>query len=748
MSMNEEIARLKGSLFFKVDPSGLQRFLGMLKTAETAMAKTGKQADAFSARLNKAFGVKQNSAQRAKLDAEIRRSQDKELSTELKLSRLRRSQFATKLAEQKLTSAGTREQAFIQNSALKGQIASSILAAKQHRAQQESLKVDLGKQKLQAGLEQSKIREARLASILQLRQQRSIQLQQQQALYQNKFQRAEAALVAARERSIRLAERHQSSKLAAVVRESRAAARAEQVAGRYTMATERHEAWKARQAEPQGMGLGGFTIGLGAAGAALYGLVGAISYLGERVKQRQEGVVETQSFDNLFKGISKNQEIGKSYREAFIKAQNDNGSAIEVDTAKDFRTLAMNMAAAGKTQKQILDTWNTRQQAFTVAGNTRQDNQELNKQMGQMAADGTGAASDANIINNRMPMLVPYVVREFMKEHGIKDYAKGLAQYNKDLKGGKGVKSVWYEEGMRNLVADNAEALERNRNSVASQQQRADNQVYLQENKINSGEELTSAIADRIAATRDLTDAMAPLAKAAANFDAGLTAASTSLLQLTATFIRLGTGRGADGSEKSEAQQLQDRMSTNDLSVDTKMVGVGDYSKIDGGTQHQGGWIGELYNKLFKVKDYRASTPESRDTWKDVGFDQEHAPWSITPPALDLSRLNTKGLPDFNKHLEQLLSQSDPSNAVARLAARAAATASRAAPGSRGEMSSDEPPVRGGTVVSNTTNATNTTPTSVTNNVTVNVKTDADANEIAKVVTDKIFGEYQPKEVH
>ena len=507
------------------------------------------------------------------------------------------------------------------------------------------------------------------------------------------------------------------------------------------MATERHEAWKARQAEPQGMGLGGLTIGLGAAGAALYGLVGAIGYLGERIEKRQAGVVETQSFDNLFKGISKNQEIGKSYREAFIKAQNDNGSAIEVDTAKDFRTLAMNMAAAGKTQKQILDTWNTRQQAFTVAGNTRQDNQELNKQMGQMAADGTGAASDANIINNRMPMLVPYVIREFMKENGIKDYAKGLAQYNKDLKGGKGVKSVWYEEGMRHLVSDNAEALERNRNSVASQQQRADNQVYLNTNQINASDELSRTISERIQAERDLNMAMVPLQNTIATLEVGL-------IKLNTVILRLASGREADGSEKSETQQLQDRMSTNDLSVDTKMVGVGDYSKIDGGTQHQGGWIGELYNKLFNVKDYRANTPESRDTWKDVGFNQEHAPWSITPPALDLSRLNTGGLLNYGKRLEDLLSQSDPSNAVARLSAGAAATASRAAPGSRGEWVSDEPPVRngGGTVVNNTTNATNTTPTSVTNNVTVNVKTDADANEIAKVVTDKIFGEYLPKE--
>ena len=736
MSLQETIAVLTGKLVFEIDSGPLRRFTQMLASSQKQMAMMAKQADAFSVKLNKAFGVKQNGAQRTKLDTDLRRSLDKELSAELNLSRLKRSNIATQLASQKLVATGKREEVFLQGAALKQQVTSAVLAAKQYRAEQEALKVDLGKQRLQAGLEQSKLREARLADVLQRRQERTLQLQQQQALQQNKFQRAELALVAAKERGTRIAERHNLSKVASALRESRAATRAEQVAGRYTMATERHEAWKARQAEPQGMGLGGLTIGLGAAGAALYGLVGAIGYLGERIKQRQEGVVETQSFDNLFKGISKNQEIGKSYREAFIKAQNDNGSAIEVDTAKDFRTLAMNMAAAGKTQKQILDTWNTRQQAFAVAGTSREDNKELNKQMGQMAGDSTGSASDANIINDRMPMLTPYVVREYMKEHGIKDYAKGLAQYNKDLKGGKGVKSVWYEEGMRKLVGDNAEALERNRNSVASQQQRADNQVYLNTNQINASDELSRTISERIQAERDLNTAMVPLQNTIATLEVGL-------IKLNTVILRLASGREADGSEKTEARQLQDRMSTNDLSVDTKMVGVGDYSRIDVGTQHQGGWIGELYNKLFNVKDYRASTPESRDTWKDVGFDQEHAPWSIKPPALDLSRLNTGGMPNYGKRFEDLM-VSPFGKALA-----SSVNNDKSAPGSKVFMTADDVVSRNATVVNNNSvTNNNTTPTTITNNVTVHVATDADANEIAKVVTEKLFGSYNAKEVH
>ena len=68
-----------------------------------------------------------------------------------------------------------------------------------------------------------------------------------------------------------------------------------------------------------------------------------------------------------------------------------------------------------------------------------------------------------------------------------------------------------------------------------------------------------------------------------------------------------------------------------------------------------------------------------------------------------MSGLNTKSLPNFGRHLEDLLSQSDPNNAVAKVAAQAVATAARAAPGSRGEMIADDQPNKGG-AVTNTTN--------------------------------------------
>lgn len=92
---------------------------------------------------------------------------DRELATETKLSKLRRQQFTTQLAEQRLISAGTRQESLLQSNALKDQVTRAVLQAKQHKAQQESLKVELGRAKVQASAEQSQLRQARLADVLQ-----------------------------------------------------------------------------------------------------------------------------------------------------------------------------------------------------------------------------------------------------------------------------------------------------------------------------------------------------------------------------------------------------------------------------------------------------------------------------------------------------------------------------------------------------------------------------------------------------
>lgn len=737
--MNEEIARLTGSLFFKVDPSGLQRFLSMLKSAEVAMARAGKQADTLSARLNKAFGVKQNSAQRTKLDADLRRSLDKELSAELKLSRLKRSNIATQLASQKLVATGKREEVFLQGAALKQQVTSAVLAAKQYRAQQESLKVDLGKQKLQAGLEQSKLREARLADVLQRRQERTLQLQQQQALQQNKFQRAELSLVAARERGIRIAERYQASKLNAAARETRATVRAEQTAGRYVMATERHQAWKARQEEPQALGLGGFAVAVSAAGAALYSLTAAFGYASERVARRQEDASASEQFNTaLESSAGKNPANQKFARDRYLDISNKYGIELSVDSSKAYAQFIQGQMALGKTLTQATNIFESQSATFRAAALDKEAQKRAAYQLNQIRAKGKPEGSDVNDLFDAVGGPVASSIRATAAERlGFKGKVEEQAGWFKAQVTAGAILARDFDKGMQNFLAKNQDILAKQMNSIAAAQQRSENQSFVNDNAINSDAELKSVILERVEAERQLNTALQPFKESLAAFDLGLTKLATIMLRMTA-------GRNADGTEKTaedRAREIGNAGIDGAVSLPVKPDTRTTQQRLDEDARNP---LSKLWRSLFGGSDLQAKADDNRERWGKVGFDEVNAPWSPVPPALDLSGLNTKGIPNFGKRLEDLM-VSPLGQALA-----SAANNDKSAPGSKGFITADDVASKSASVVNNNTtvNNNNTTPTTITNNVTVHVATDADANEIAKVVTEKIFGSYNAKEVH
>jgi|GEM_PF-5146290 len=643
----------------------------------------------------------------------------RELQLESALAKAKRHTFAAELAGKKLEFAGHKQATFLTNAAIRDKQALAVADAKAHKAQVERLRVQGQEIRNAASLAAARTRQASLEERLRQQRMKTSLLRQKELQGFTAMQRLELALQEARERGLRAAQRFADAQRTAKVREQRQAEAHQQ-------RTDRYEGWKARQAhwettrnnppvvrDSGSFGLGGFTIALGAAGAAMYALTSSISYANQRIKQRQEGVQEAQGFNNTFMSISQNPDIVKGYREAFIKTQMENGGVIDTETSKDFRTLAINMAAAGKSQAQILDTWNTRQKAFAVAGTTKDDNKELNKQLGQMASDGTGAASDANIINDRMPMLTPYVVREYMKEKKIPDYPKGLAAYNKDLKGGKGVKYDWYAKAMDNLVKDNEPSLERNRNSVASQQQRADNQAYLNTNNINSNDELAKVLGERIKAERELNEAMQPLQITLTQFDIGLTKLATSMLHFAA-------GNNLDGSKKSDQQQTQDRMTTTDLPVNLGMVGSHDYSSIEGNTQRQGGPIGKFWNWILGVPDYRDGEANKLRV-------SALSPVNPVLPALDTSKFDTSQLP---KRLEELMVSPMLQGLV-----RAGVESANRTPYVNGVMKSDESTREHEAPVVN--NVSNSTTSNVTNSPTLNVTVNApssDPDQLARII--------------
>ncbi|OWP73513.1 hypothetical protein [Pseudomonas sp. K2I15] len=362
----EEIARLTGVLQFDVRSGPLLAFEQMLKRVQTSMLGVMKTADDLNKKLDRKLGISTKRDASAAANTAMQKSLDKQIATEGKLSRLRQSQFRAQLAEQKLTSAGKREESFLQSASLKQQVTAAVLSAKQHKAQQESLKVDLGRAKLQATSEQSKIREARLADILQRRQAQTVRLQQQAALHQSKLQRAEAGLVTARERGLRLAERHQQSKLLSAAREARAAVRGEQGAGRYSMAQDRFNAWKLRQERPESGGLGSLTVGLGAAGAALYALTEAAGYLGERIKQRQETAADNQQFDNTLLAAGNNDKERARIKSAYISNSQEFGMQINRESAVAYSNMIQGFRAQGKSLEEAIQLQKDQAAVFRI----------------------------------------------------------------------------------------------------------------------------------------------------------------------------------------------------------------------------------------------------------------------------------------------------------------------------------------------------------------------------------------------
>lgn len=600
MSIKEEIARLTGRLVFEVDSRQLQRFQALMARSTQQMTKMGVEYNKLAASMKKSLKLNIDTTAIDKAKTKLDNAMKREHRAEVALANQKRQSLAAELSQQKLKYAGTKQQASLVSSLLKTQQEGAVVAAKAHAKQMRT--VGITKQQLasQNALTASLTKQARLDAIAAKTRAATQKANNQHLMTMTKIQRIQQVMNQASTAAQQRAAKHTVQLASLQQTNANKATNQAQKLQRFQWQQARQQQWQANQNSQSSSGFGGMggLLALGGIGGVLGGLTLAISALSNRIQERQEGVVEAQGFNNTFMSISKNPEIVKAYRDSFIRSQTENGGVIDTDTAKDFRTLAINMAAAGKTLDEITSTWNVRQQAFSVAGTTKDDNRELNKQLGQLASDGTGSKADADIINNRMPMIVPFVVKAYMKENKIDDFQIGLKSFNKDLKAGKGIKNSWYEDAFKNLVSDNAPTLERNRNSVASAQQRADNQAYLNTNNINSDAELAQVMKDRIQSERDLNEAMQPLKTSLANFDIALTNALTGTLRMMA-------GKNADGTEKTDQEKTQASMTTADMPASLGMVGTHDYSNVDGNSQHQGGPIGNFYNWLFNVKDNR-----------------------------------------------------------------------------------------------------------------------------------------------
>jgi hypothetical protein len=292
-------------------------------------------------------------------------------------------------------------------------------------------------------------------------------------------------------------------------------------------------------------------------------------------------------------------------------------------------------------------------------------------------------------------------------------------------------------------VKENADAIARQSVSIDANATRLSNAQFLQQQGLDQNPELIGAINERLKSEMDLNEAMKPLKETAVQLDIALNKLATSAL-------RMSMGKSADGeamTPEERARQIGNAGVDGVISLPSGTPDTRTYQqKLDEEARDP---VSKIWRMFGIGSDLQAKADENRKRWSNVGLDEVNAPWSPVPPALDLSRLNTGGLTNYGKRLEDLLSQSNPNAAVAKFATAAAANASRAAPGSRGEWVSDERAVKAEPVVNN---ITNNTPVTVEVNITA--KTDASAAEIGSAVSgqvreemQKVFQSYQPKEV-
>jgi len=555
----ETIAELVGKLIFQVDPRQLQRFSQLMMKAGQQMRKLGADYTKLAQQMSKTIRIKVDTTAIDKAKQKLQQSLNRELRAETALQNAKRTTFASELGQQKLRFNGIKKESTLASALVQDQRKAAVIAAKAYAQQQKASGVSKQDLATQTALVAAQTKQARLQQIHARSQAITARRDQQHLLAMGKLKQVQAvtARIAAQQRQQSLvgAARLQALQVAAQNKQTNH----NNAQQKFQWAQANQQQWVANQAARAAKassggggfddmfsgGIGGIGMGIaramGPVGLGLAGVAAALTVitgkLSERIEKRQEGVIEAQTFNNKFTGLSKNPEIVKQLREGYINSQNVNAGAIDNDTASDFRVLASNMIAAKKTPKEILEMWDLRQSAFAVAGTSKDDNRELNKQLNQLASDGTGTKADADIINNRMPMILPYVVEEYMKENKIKDYNKGLKAFNKDLKGGNGIKSSWYEGAFKALVANGADSLKTNRESVASNLTRGESQVFLQDNGINSDPLMAIALNERTEAHRKLTESMLTVNQEFERLDRTLTNFNTGGIELLTKFM-------------------------------------------------------------------------------------------------------------------------------------------------------------------------------------------------------------------
>lgn len=536
-SHQDVVAQLIGVLKFNVDPSGLQRFTAMMRTAERQMTQLGKQADALQKKLSAKMGIKVDSAGQEKLAKTVRANLDRELKLENAVQRTRRATFTAELAGQKLINLRQKESAAIQSQALRDKIAQAVLDAKSAKAEGERLKLSGAALKQAQSIEQHKARQARWEALLGQQQQKTAIQQQKQLQAMTATQKAEYVLQQTRVRGQRAAEKFAVSQEAAKIRAQRLDVSHAQKAQRFEWAQTRQAHWAAKQAEPKSstgfMGLGTGALALGGVTAGLAAIVGAVSALGDRLSATQARVSEGQQFSNILEQAAGKNPANKDFAKSeFLRISQKYGTAVDNDSAKDYRTYLLAQMARGKSISAATADFETTMSAYRGAGLTRDEQRRTSLQYQQVRSKTVADREDLNTFSEAAPLLVEPIRRAWAERNKHALDANLEKDFRASTKTGN-LKAIDFENGFKLFVKENAAAIERQNGSIEANATRLASQKFLQQQGLDQNPELIGAINDRIKSEMELTEAMKPLKEAAVQADIALNKMAASFFRFT-----------------------------------------------------------------------------------------------------------------------------------------------------------------------------------------------------------------------
>ncbi|CAI8715351.1 hypothetical protein [Pseudomonas serbica] len=609
----DNIAKLTGLLNFQVDLSGLQRFNASLTQVEQRMKRMSAQADALAKKL----GMSPKERTQAN-NSSVRHNANREIKLESALRKARRDTFTEELKQSKLQFANSKQQAFLTTQGIKDKQQFAVLDAKAQKAAFERLKVQGQETRNTTSLIAAKTRQARLEEMLAGQQTKTATAYQKYLQSLTATQRVELALNEAREKGIRTAQKFQASQQQAKLREQRQAEAHQQRTERFNWASSRQSHWEATRnnpAESADFGLGSFSIALGVAGAALYTLTSAMAYANERIKQRQTDASTAEQFNTALETSGGKNPLNQKYsRDKFVDISNKYGIEMSVESAKVYANFIQGQIAIGKTLEQATKIYEDQSAVFRAAALDKEQQKRAAYQLGQIRAKGKPEGSDVNDLFDAIGGPVASSIRQAAATRlHFKGKTEQQAAWFKAQVTKGNILAKDFDQGMTNYLFANQDVLAKQMKSIDADQTRADNVRYMNQNEINSSDELKGVIHERIAAERELAEAMKPVNAALLDMDIGLTKFKTAL-------VRFITGKDADGTEKTPEQRAASLATAGGADgiitlPNQNATPQTEQMRLDA---HAADPISKLWSWMFDGKDPKAIAEENRTRWADV----------------------------------------------------------------------------------------------------------------------------------